>query len=309
MLLGDVDVSNSVQRSLNEVFAFIPELIMAIVIVAVGYVLAKVIAGLIGRALHGAGLDRELGRGTVGNWISKVTSSPSGLLGMVAFWAIFLGAISLAVSVLGINALTDFVAAVYGYLPNVIAALLIFVVAGMVAAGVASLASRVLGGTALGKIVATAGPILVMTIATFMILDQLKIAEDIVVITYAALLGAIALGSALAFGLGGRDVARQMLEGAYQKGQEHKDEFRRDLDTGVARAREQAASARQSVESESAGVGASASRDDETRVMAPQGSPSDGFDTPAPVSGSTASHEAYEPAYEPTNDEHGETRL
>lgn len=306
MVLGDVDVSNSIQRSLNEVFAFIPELIMAVVIVAVGFLVAKVLAGLVGRALHSAGLDRELGRGTVGQWVAKITSSPSRLIGAVAFWAVFLGAISLAVSVLGINALTDFVAAVYGYLPNVIAALLIFVVAGMVAAGVATLASRVLGGTALGKIVATAGPILVMTIATFMILDQLKIAEDIVVITYAALLGAIALGSALAFGLGGRDVARQMLEGAYQKGQEHKDELHRDVDTGLSRARAEAGVSRSGADGsgrESAYAGASVPREEQTRVAEPDGGPPDGFDTPVRVTGSQTGDASEPPAGR------GETRL
>jgi hypothetical protein len=59
------------------------------------------------------------------------------------------------------------------------------------------------------------------------------------VITYAALLGAIALGSAIAFGLGGREVAAQMLQGAYQKGQENKEQFRSDLDQGVSRAKDQ----------------------------------------------------------------------
>ena len=53
-----------------------------------------------------------------------------------------------------------------------------------------------------------------MTIATFMILDQLQIAQNIVVITSEGLIGAIALGSALAFGLGGREVAGRLLEGA-----------------------------------------------------------------------------------------------
>jgi hypothetical protein len=96
-----------------------------------------------------------------------------------------------------------------------------------------------MGGTPLGKIVGTAAPILVMAIAGFMILDQLQIAPDIVRITYAAILGAIALGSALAFGLGGRDVARQMLESAYEKGQDNKDQFKRDLDERITRADEQ----------------------------------------------------------------------
>jgi hypothetical protein len=122
----------------------------------------------------------------------------------------------------------------------VIAALAIFVIAGLVAGAVATLASRVMGDTGIGKVIATAAPILIMTIATFMILDQLRIAHNIVVITYAALLGAIALGSALAFGLGGRAVAERMLEGAYQTTQENKEQWKRDLDQGMSRAKEEA---------------------------------------------------------------------
>jgi hypothetical protein len=86
-----------------------------------------------------------------------------------------------------------------------------------VAAGIATLVTRVMGDTSLGKIVATVAPILVMTIASFMILEQLKIAHDIVVTTYTLVLGAIALASALAFGLGGREVAGQMLQGATRR--------------------------------------------------------------------------------------------
>jgi hypothetical protein len=178
-----------------------------------------------------------------------MTSSPSRLVGTIAFWAILLGTISLAVSVLGIDALTNFVAAIYAYLPNVLAAVLIFLVASAISAGVATLVTRTMGGTALGKIVATAAPILVMTIATFMILDQLMIAESIVTITYAGLIGAIALGSALAFGLGGREVAREMLQGAYEKGQENKEQYKRDLDQGMSRAGEEMRTAKESFSS------------------------------------------------------------
>lgn len=235
-----MDIGNSVERGFTEFFAWLPALIGALAILVIGYFVAKVVSGLVWRGLHRAGFDRTLHQGQAGSFVQKLTSSPSKLVGTFAFWAVLLGAISLSVSVLGIEALTDFVATIYAYLPNVLAAVLIFLVAGAVSAGVAALATRTMGDTPLGKIVATAAPILVMTIATFMILDQLMIAESIVTITYAGLIGAIALGSALAFGLGGREVAREMLQGAYQKGQEHKDEFKRDLDLGMSRAKDEA---------------------------------------------------------------------
>jgi hypothetical protein len=249
MVLADVDVSQSIQRMLTEFFAFIPELLAAIVILVVGYFVAKIIGNVVARVLERAGLDSAATSGQTGTWVQKVTSSPSGLVGKLAFWAVFLGVISLAVSVLGINALTEFVGAIFAYLPNVIAAVLIFLVAGAVAAGVATLATRLMGDTPTGKVVATVAPILVMTIATFMILEQLKIAHDIVVTTYTLLLGAVALGSALAFGLGGRDVAARMLEGAYLKGQQNKEQIKQDFAQGKEQAQREAQQKKDEMES------------------------------------------------------------
>ena len=235
-----MDIGNSIERGFDVFFEWLPALIGAFLILVIGYIVARVVAKIVGRVLQRAGLDRTLQRGQAGALVQKVTSSPSKLVGTLAFWLILLGTISLAVSVLGIDALTNFVAAVYAYLPNVLAAFLIFLVASAISAGIATLVTRVMGDTGLGKIVATVAPILVMTIATFMILEQLKIAHDIVVTTYTLLLGAIALASALAFGLGGREVAGRMLESAYQKGQESKEQVKRDFETGVSRAKEEA---------------------------------------------------------------------
>ncbi|MDQ3670306.1 MAG: hypothetical protein M3377_08530 [Actinomycetota bacterium] len=242
-----VDWGERFQSGIAAVFAFIPELIGALLILVIGYFVAKVIAAAISRLLERAGVDRTVDKPGAGQWVGKLTRRPSWLVGRLAFWALFLGVIALAVSVLGINALTDFVAAIFAYLPNVIAAVLIFVVAGAIAAGVAALVARTMGDTPTGKVIASVVPILIMAIAGFMILDQLKIAEDIVMITYAALIGAIALGLALAFGLGGRDVAARMLEGAYQKGQENSEQVKRDIQKGkeqtkqdVSRAKEKA---------------------------------------------------------------------
>ncbi len=235
-----MDIGNSIERAFTEFFAWLPELLGAIVILVVGYFVAKILARVVHRLLHRVGFDRALHNGPGGTYVTQAVDQPSGFVGTLTFWAIFLVAISWSLTTLGIEAVTEFVAAVWAYVPNVIAAVAIFLVAGFIAAAVATLAKRTMGGTALGKIVATAAPILVMTIATFMILDQLMIAETIVTITYAGLIGAIALGSALAFGLGGRAAARQALEGAVEKGAANKEEFKHDLDTGMSRARDEA---------------------------------------------------------------------
>src|SRR3954462_2634960 len=77
-----------------------------------------------------------------------------------------------------------------------------------------------------------------MVIALFMILDQLRIAETIVTIAFACTMGALALGLALAFGLGGRDVASRLLEDAYAQRGRVADQARQDAALGRDRAKE-----------------------------------------------------------------------
>jgi hypothetical protein len=174
-------------------------------------------------------------------------ASPSNGIARLVFWLIFVFFLFSAIGALRIPALTTFMNQVLAYLPNVIVAIVIFVLASLVAGGVAGGVAKVMGDTPTGKIVATIVPAIVMVIAMFMILEQLQIAPEIVRIAFAATMGALALGLALAFGLGGRGVAQQMLEDAYRAGREHKETVKRDVDRGRARAEQQASQAQDRV--------------------------------------------------------------
>jgi hypothetical protein len=241
-LLAAVNVGDSAQTALDSFFGFLPSLLGFIIVLAIGWFVAKLVKTTVTKALQKVGLDKALHGGSTGQYVDRVApdTSPSRLIGSLAFWFIFLGALAIAVSQLGIAALDNFVAAVGAYLPNVIAAVLIFVVAGAIAAAMGGLVARTMGDTPTGKVVGSVVPVLVIAIATFMILNQLQIAEDIVTITYGALLGAAALAMALAFGLGGRDVAQRMLEDAYTKGQEQREQVRGDVEIGKERGRQEA---------------------------------------------------------------------
>ena len=83
---------------------------------------------------------------------------------------------------------------------------------------------------------ATVVPALVMVIALFMILEQLQIAPEIIRIAFAAVMFALSLGLALAFGLGGREVAAELLNSAKEKSTEAKRQAKEDLETGKRRA-------------------------------------------------------------------------
>ena len=261
-LFSSVKVGDSVQQALDSFFGFLPNLLGFLVILVIGYIVARVVKGILIKVLEKAGLDRALHSGQTGEYVEKLSpgASPSRLVGSIAFWFLFLGAVSLAVSALKIAALTTFVSAIYGYLPNVIAAVIIFVVAGAIAGAVATLVTRTMGDTPTGKLVASIVPVLIMAIAAFMILNQLQIAPAIVTITYAVLLGSLGLGMALAFGLGGRETAAQLVAGAYDKGQEQRGQVKRDLEVGKDRGREQARAAKDSLDDNHAEPAAAARR-------------------------------------------------
>ena len=240
--MAAVQISDSIQQGFDAFFAFLPNLLAFLVIVVVGYFVAKVASKIVQKVAEKAGLDKALHESDAKRYVDRVMpdASPSAGIGKVLFWVIFVFVLSAAIGALKIPAVTAFMNQVLAYLPNVIAAIVIFAVAAAIAGAVAGAVAKLMGDTPTGKIVATAIPSLVMLIAIFMILNQLQIAPEIVTITYAALLGSVALGSALAFGLGGREVAGQLVGDAYRQGQEQKGQLKADLQKGKLRGEEQA---------------------------------------------------------------------
>ena len=246
-----VDISNSFQRTVDTFFAWVPSLLGALIILIIGWIVARVVSTLVRKGLEAAGADRALESGSAGEYKRRLAPGlrPSGLIAKIAFWFVFGLAILLAVSALGIETLSEAIEAVVGYLPNVIAALLILLIAIAIAGAVGGIAQRLMGGTMLGKLVQTAVPALVITIALFMALVQLKIAIQIVVATYIIVLGSIGLGFALAFGLGGRNVADRMLSSAYERGQERMPELKQDARQAKDQAAAETERLKQEVES------------------------------------------------------------
>ena len=237
-----MDLGASFQNATDRFFGFLPNLLGFLVILLVGYIIARVVEGVVKKLLEKVGVDAKLKESDAGNYVDRVMpgASASNGLAQVIFWFIFVFFLFTAIGVLGIPALTGFMNQVLAYLPNVIVAILIFVVAALIAGSVAAGVGKLMRDTPTGKIVATVVPAIVMVIAMFMILEQLKIAEEIVRIAFAATMGALALGLALAFGLGGRKVAERMLEDAYRKGQDAKEQAKRDIQQGKERAQSEA---------------------------------------------------------------------
>src|SRR5829696_2182162 len=108
--MAAVDISKSLQRGIDDLIGFLPRLIGFLLIVLIGFLVAKLLQKVVTLALEKVGTDRAVMSGSGGQYVSRLAPdvSPSRLIGQVVFWFVFLGALSIAISSLGIAALNDF---------------------------------------------------------------------------------------------------------------------------------------------------------------------------------------------------------
>ena len=243
-MTDDYHFTQSLQRGLDNLLSMLPAVLGFILLVIIGWVFASVIKRLTIRLLRKIRFERSITLSPAGNYITRIIEHPTVFVGKFMYWIVFLGFLSFAISSLNVPALSLIITGIYRYLPNVLAAILIFLVASAITAGSEAFVFKVLRFSPLSKVIGAIIPAITMSIAVFMILNQLHIATDIVNITYTALMGSISLGLALAFGLGGRDVAARILNQAYDTAQAQKDNVKRDMKQAAENTKNEARRAR-----------------------------------------------------------------
>jgi hypothetical protein len=231
------DLTREFENVVGNIIGFLPNILAALLILIIGSIIASALARLTRKVLQRLRFDRVIHSSAAGSMVSRVIESPSYFTGRIVFWLIMIGTISLAVAALNLPILNDLLGAVYGYIPNIIAAVIIFLIASAISAGGARFVQRVMGNTAMSRVVSTAIPAITMSLAIFMILNQLGIATDIVNILFTGIVGAVALGLALAFGLGGREVARGLLEQAADNARAKQDSIKQQVTQAAENAR------------------------------------------------------------------------
>jgi hypothetical protein len=235
----NIDIISPINSLFASVILWIPKLLSFALILIVGYIIAWIIATVATRSLRRFGLDRRLFNSPAHNVVRRMTTSPSDLVGKLVYWLILIITWTIAVFTLDIPGLNLFLLSVYAYLPNVLAAIVILALAMAASTAVSVGINRLMGDTPTGRIISTGLPVIILSISVFAILEQLKIAPTIVTITYAALIGSLALGFAIAFGLGGQDVAARIFEDAYSRGRENIGQMKEDIAQGKRRGQEE----------------------------------------------------------------------
>jgi hypothetical protein len=221
-----VDVQGGVSSAWSNVVTFVPKLAAALVIILVGYLVAKVVAGVLNKVLERVGFDRAVERGGIKRALERSKYDPSDILAKIVYWALALLTLQMAFGVFGPNPISDLLRGVIAYLPKVFVAILIIVIAGAIAKAVTDLLTNLLSSVSYGRQLATGAGVAVMVLGVFAALDQLEIAQNIVNGLWYAILAVIVGSAVVAFGGGGIPVARRYLERAADKAEQRAPEVR-----------------------------------------------------------------------------------
>ncbi|AEG45636.1 mechanosensitive ion channel [Isoptericola variabilis] len=199
-ILGISAISDPAERMLTMILGAIPAIIAALLLLGLGYLIAKFVGDLLETTLQGVGVDRAVEN--LG--VSTGRTSPSSIIAWIVKIAIMLFFAIMAAQALGFPAITDILNEVLELGGRVIFGAVI------IAAGffVANLLSRAVGSGTASTVLRYATIVLFVAMG----LQYMGIADSIINLAFGAVVVGAALAAALAYGLGGRDVAARSLE-------------------------------------------------------------------------------------------------
>ena len=202
-----------------EVVAFLPNLAAALVILLVGYLVARVAAAAVRRLLVVVGFDRLSERTGLAGLLSRINveKAASQILGRIVFWILMLTFLLSASESLGLDRLSATIDSLVQYLPRVLGAVFILAI-GLFAATFARDAVRAGAETVDSRYAKALGQttyLLLAVIAAALAIGQLELETQLLTIAIAVVMAAAGIAAALAFGLGARETAANLLAGAY----------------------------------------------------------------------------------------------
>jgi len=222
MILDWADVTILAFQNLWQGFLnFIPILIGAIVVFVIGWFISVGVGKLITEILKKAKFDQIFEKGGWKTALAKaeIKVDASGFIGAIVKWILVIVFLLAAVEILGLPQFADFLRGVLGYLPNVVVASLIFVVTVIVVDIVEKLVRASVESIKVGygQVVSAIVRWSIWIFAILAILHQLGIARPFMEILFTGLVAMLVISLGIAFGLGGKDVAAEILQDLKRK--------------------------------------------------------------------------------------------
>ncbi|MBM0227435.1 MULTISPECIES: hypothetical protein [Micromonospora] len=198
---GQADIGDAVADMWRSVLLFIPRAIAFIVILVVGWLIARAVLKIVDTVLERVGFDRWVERGGVKRALERTKYDASDILAKLAYYAVLLFTLQFAFGVWGPNAISDLIRGVVAWLPRAFVAIVIVVIAAAIANAVRDLITGALGGLSYGKILADLAAIFILALGVIAALNQVGIATTVTTPVLIAVLATAA--GILIVGVGG----------------------------------------------------------------------------------------------------------
>jgi hypothetical protein len=196
-----VDVEDGLSDMLRDFLLFLPKALLFVLILVIGYFVAKVVRKLTDKVLERVGFDRWVERGGIRAALARSKYDASDIVAKLVYYAILLFTLQLAFGVWGPNPVSDLISGVVAWLPQAFIAIIIVVVAAAIAAAVKDLISNALGGLSYGRLLANVASIFIIGLGVIAALNQIGVATTVTTPVLIAVLATIA--GVIIVGVGG----------------------------------------------------------------------------------------------------------
>src|SRR4030081_1185881 len=169
----------TVSNALRAVLAFLPKLIGFVVVLVVGWIVARVLRTLVTKGLHAVHFDQAIQRGARGEAPEPPRVNASRLIGEVVFYAVLLIALQIAFGLFGPNPVSTWLTAIVAWLPRLLVALIIVVVATLIARAAPELVSSALGTLTYGRLLGNLSAIFIIALGVIAALNQIGVATTV----------------------------------------------------------------------------------------------------------------------------------
>ena len=188
-------------NGLATVATFVPKLALFLVILLIGWLVAKALDKGVDKLLEKVGFDRAVERGGIKKALAKSQYDASAIVGKLVYYTLMLFVLQLAFGVFGPNPISDLLTSIIAFLPKIIVAIVILVIAFAIAAAVRELITNTLGGLSYGKILANIAAVFIIGLGVIAALNQINVA---LTVTLPVLISVLAtIGGILIVGVGG----------------------------------------------------------------------------------------------------------
>jgi hypothetical protein len=205
-----------IREMLTRIVSYLPVLLGALAILTIGWVVAKTLRAMVNRGLKVAHFDSLAEKAGISQILTKggLKTSAREVLSTLVYWLVIVMVLVVVVNALGLPQASSVLESLFGYIPNVIAALFVLVVGMFLANFVSGIVRTAAGNAGLSKpeILAGVSRWAIVIFAGTISLKELGIATLLVTTTFNIILGGVCLALALAFGLGGKEAAARYLE-------------------------------------------------------------------------------------------------